>query len=325
MRLGIIGAGFITRRCHLPAISFLRQQGFRIEVRAICDPAEEALQEARKSCPQAEAFKEVATFLDRADIDAVLIAVWPPLAGDLVEPCMGRGWSVLVEKPVYHDPLALARLAEKVTAGKALVQVAYNRRWQPQAHLLRKSLEGRIPDFLRVTFHRSGRHEPHFFRDTMGHPLDFLRFAIGDLAFETVEWTKARRQEEIPSGAHLLLRGRGNIPVHLDIRPSTGRIIESYTFVFPEETWILSYFTGTKHPGEPAYLDHWREGQQIRHLEIGSLEDPEVHLISQGFVHQLAAFAAAAERSRPDPKAADLTDAQRAMDLCGRAMQEVPQ
>lgn len=315
IRLGVIGLGHIVQVAHLPAIEALRRRGWPIELAALCDRDTEKLEALHRAYPNAGCSSDAKELFAQAELDAVLIATWPPLTATLAERAIERGWAVLAEKPVSHDVTTLRNLSGRAKARSAIVHVGFNRFWQPFASLLRDSVKDRSLLSATATFQRVGRDEPDFYRDTFGHPVSFLRRFCGELEPVDASWQERSPEKRIPAGAQFRWQTGSGQPVSLASQPDVGRVREIYEFCFPEETLEISYLASLGGPCEAAYLDHWHCGCVTRLGEVSSEDTPEAKLVAQGFVHQMAAFLSAATTGRQDPESPGLTDAARAMDL----------
>lgn len=321
VRLGLIGLGWVTRACHLPAIRFLQERGWPVAITSVCDRDQGAIAATRDAHPDAREFAEARAMLAAGGWDGCLIAVWPPASGELARAVMEQRIPALVEKPVLNDPAGLRALEQLGLQLGAAVHVAYNRRWQPLAKPLYEAARDQHPDFVRVVLYRNDRDESGFYPDVLVHPLDFVRSVAGELTFEAGEWAKPGAGRRLPAGALLRLRTAQGAPVHVEVRPAVGRPRESYELVFGDGTWELGYLVMINNrPCDPARVVCWRRGEPRLFGEVGSGAEPEAQLVVRGFVHQMAGFIHAAATGVPSTSvAASLMDARRAMELCHEA------
>ena len=141
LRLGIIGAGLITARSHLPAALALPE----IRVRALVDPVAERAQELATSAGAPDDLI-VATQLDAIldEVDAVLIATPNDTHADLAIASMRRGVHVLIEKPLATRSSDGEAIAEAATSTGCVAGVGFCTRFQPGVALMRHLLEKRF-------------------------------------------------------------------------------------------------------------------------------------------------------------------------------------
>ena len=99
IRYGIIGCGMMGRE-HIRNISLLDDTG----IAAIYEPDLQMQQAAAELAPTAVFADDIASFVGRDDIDAVVIASPNYLHIDQIEALMARPGALLVEKPLYTDP-----------------------------------------------------------------------------------------------------------------------------------------------------------------------------------------------------------------------------
>ncbi len=106
--LGIIGAGIITHDTHMPILNKLKRK-FRVVAVAdvIRDSAERVAAALGRRTEVTEDYREL---LDRADVEAVLIAVPPYLTAGITIDALAAGKHVLGEKPMANTVEEARRL-----------------------------------------------------------------------------------------------------------------------------------------------------------------------------------------------------------------------
>ena len=181
LRIGIIGAGGICRRTHLPALSEIEN----CEIIALCDRNEE------KSKPLAEKYGIPKTYtihhemLAKEDMDAVFVLVQPDQTYRVAFDCMKAGFHVMMEKPAginAYQANSLARCAAETgkTAG-----VAMNRRHVPLLQEVLKrvkavttitQVDGR---FMKTSDIAKGWHYESAFTCDIIHATDCVRYLAG--------------------------------------------------------------------------------------------------------------------------------------------------
>lgn len=114
VRVAIVGAGRWGVN-HVRAFARIGLQGGPCEVRAVCDPSEEALAKAKKLVPHARLEKSYESILAAPDIDAVVLATPAKDHASMAVQAFSAGKHALVEKPLALEKEA----AESVVAAAA--------------------------------------------------------------------------------------------------------------------------------------------------------------------------------------------------------------
>lgn len=110
--VAIVGCGGITLQNHLPGLALCQD----VKVTALCDTNAESLERARQQTGVSTASTDYKDIVNRADVDAVIIATpnitHPPIAHAAIT----AGKHVLCEKPLalnYEDAKAMADAADR--------------------------------------------------------------------------------------------------------------------------------------------------------------------------------------------------------------------
>ena len=181
LKVGVIGAGGICRRVHLPSLAEIDN----CQIVAICDRHEE------KSKPLAEKYGIPQTYtnhhemLANENMDAVFVLVQPDLTYRVAYDCMKAGFHVMMEKPAGINAFqahSLARCAEET--GKTAA-VAMNRRHIPLLQEVLKrvkavteitQVDGR---FMKTSDIAKGWHYASAYNCDIIHALDCIRYLAG--------------------------------------------------------------------------------------------------------------------------------------------------
>ena len=293
VRLGVVGLGFIFHNCHGPALRFLRQHGWPVELVAVADVKREALARATAAWSGVRTYPTASALLAGETLDGVLLLTWPPHSATQCREALSRVPAVFVEKPVAYDSEIICRLAEEA-AGKH-VQVGYNRRHMPRAVAFRQTLQA--VDATRqvsVRFLRMRQPEPHFYEDTLGHPLDFLRSC-----FHTVRIATAEAEPLQPGHSFCpAIRVTGfcdAYPFTLESRPAAGYNLEEYAVRGAATNLCIQHPPGTT-----------------------SILEQDATLYAQGMIHQLASFIrlASGDEHMSSCTLADALAARRLVEAC---------
>jgi UDP-N-acetyl-2-amino-2-deoxyglucuronate dehydrogenase len=144
LRCAVVGCGAIAQ-WHLDAIERARVP---MTITAAVDPVDEAAQRiARRT--GALAFPSLATALDRADVDAALIAVPHHLHEVIAAEALAAGLHVLLEKPLAPTLDACDRILTAAHAAGTVFMVAENAQYWPEILTVRTLIdEGVIGDVV---------------------------------------------------------------------------------------------------------------------------------------------------------------------------------
>jgi predicted dehydrogenase len=323
LRLGVIGAGGISRACHLPCLNTLRQHGWPVLVAAIADSSTAAIASATAIVPDllrdAEIFSDGEALIQAASrlhLDALLLLTQPEVTTKLLHISMPFGLTTFAEKPVADTAEALAVLVEKAKDPNcSLIQVGYNRRWQPLApffrdHIFRMRSAGAPTLPVEALLWRAARSEAIFYRDTMIHAVDFLLWCLGPLEISRVSIWPPITPGGIASGlrAELTTTEGTLVTAHLDVRPSVGRNRESYLALGKETTVEVTY-SAVDRIREPARLSLWNTtGHDVQEAPLCPIEvDPL--LWERGFLSQMAGFLSLADSGSREANRCSLADA----------------
>jgi len=148
VKLGIIGCGIATRELHAPALLKLKD---KFEVTAVCNINEPKAMECADGFGGIPFVFDYRDLLNRADVEAVDIAVPYNLNYEITLAALEAGKHVIVEKPLAHDLAEAYRMLELDCRFPQVKMVAENFRYHP-AFLRIKSLitEGRIGESLAI-------------------------------------------------------------------------------------------------------------------------------------------------------------------------------
>jgi predicted dehydrogenase len=197
--IGLIGAGLIGRK-HLRKIGEHRDY----DLVGIADVNVDAV---AAEYPKTHVFADYRKLLDEARPQAVIIASPNQLHAETGIECARRGVHILIEKPVTDTIETAAALITEVRKGGIKSLVGHHRRHHLQVKTLKAVLgEGRIGDVVGVSAIWATHKPSEYFKVApwraeagggpilinLIHEIDFLRFAIGEIA--AVEAIASNRQ-----------------------------------------------------------------------------------------------------------------------------------
>lgn len=185
VRIGVLGAGRIGR-LHAENLARL-VPGARVV--AVADARIDVARAAAAACPGARAVEDSRRLVDAADLDAVVIASPTDTHAPLLEAAAAAGKHVFCEKPLDLD-LERARVAaDAVRRAGVLLQIGFNRRWDPSFRRIAESVRGGgIGDvhLVRITSRDPSPPPAEYVRSSGGlfldmaiHDLDMARYASG--------------------------------------------------------------------------------------------------------------------------------------------------
>ena len=146
IRYGIIGCGMMGRE-HIRNISLLDDTS----ITAIYEPDLQMQKAAAELAPAAVFTDDIASFVGREDIDAVVIASPNYLHIDQIEALMARPRPLLVEKPLYTNPAQAKRLAAITSGYGAPVWVAMEYRYMPAIRRFAEEIPAATGDLKMLT------------------------------------------------------------------------------------------------------------------------------------------------------------------------------
>jgi predicted dehydrogenase len=178
-RLGIIGAGPIVEKKHLPALAEVKE----IDVVAVCRRNAEALQKLGDRFRIAARYTDYRALLDDDRIDAVLIAAGPPAQTQMVKDAAAAGKHILVEKPLAESAAEAATMGDAAEAANVHFQVGFNKRFYHGYQLAKRVLDtgdlGRVSGINARFWFPSGRRDGLLHNGV--HFVDLVRFLGGPI------------------------------------------------------------------------------------------------------------------------------------------------
>ena len=177
IRLGIIGAGPIVEKKHLPALAEVGE----ISVVAACRRNPAALQQLADRFRIPGRHADYRAVLDDPTIDAVLIAAGPPAQGQMVVDAAVAGKHILVEKPLAESSAEARAMCEAVRRAGVHFQVGFNKRFYYGYREARRVIDqgdlGPVSGIDARFWFQSGRRDGLLHNGI--HFFDLLRFLAG--------------------------------------------------------------------------------------------------------------------------------------------------
>jgi myo-inositol 2-dehydrogenase / D-chiro-inositol 1-dehydrogenase len=225
LRIGVLGVGMMGA-FHIEAIS-KRIRGAQVTL--INDSIVEKAEQVAKQVG-ARVVGDPIEAINDPDVDAVLIASPGAAHQAQVNAGLDRGIPVLCEKPLTTDVASAYAIVQKeASLGKQLVQVGFQRRFDPEYVALKNLItSGRLGNPLMVhCTHRNPAVGDHFnsefmMRDSVVHEADAVRFLLDD-ELTSVQVIKGVATSIAPSGT--------NDPMLVIFETKSGRIVTDEIYV----------------------------------------------------------------------------------------------
>jgi len=190
LRVAVLGAGRIGK---IHAANVAANPKARLVT--VADPYGTAAKELadRLGC---EASLDPVAAIERADVDAIIIGTPTETHVNLMLHAVRKGKAVLCEKPIDLDIEKVDAAVREIERLDGRVMVAFNRRFDPSARQLRRSIDaGDIGDVRQVIItsrdpgpppHEYISHSGGIFRDMVIHDFDMARWLLGEEPVEVM-------------------------------------------------------------------------------------------------------------------------------------------
>lgn len=227
LRIGVVGAGVVLERYHMPAI-----KGVPEVVRSIVVDAD--AERARRAAKRFD-FPRWSTEL--ADVaryaDAALVLVPNGWHAQVSCELLERGVHLLCEKPMARNPDECRSMTEAARHGRALLCVGHNRRFRQHVRMARQFLKrGLVGDVVSILAEEGSTSDwprsPAYFDPAQSgggalmdigiHAIDMIRWLAGE--FDSIEYKGNGTAERVESEGEMTFRMANG---------ATGKLIASRT------------------------------------------------------------------------------------------------
>ncbi len=231
IKVGIIGAGNMTRKNHLPELERLRAAGV-CDIRIIADINLELAQQVAEKYGIPEAVHKPESVI-AADVDAVCIFAPADIHYRYGLAALAAGKHLFVEKPPAKNTSQLIEMRDAAERARRIAVVGLNRRFQePIVEVTKRIAPGSILS-AEAVFHKpnAGVPAPFGMRSWLGansiHALDVLCFVMGERP--TALWSVARGTGEDQENFGAVIEWDGRFAL-FSANNSAGSRTERYSF-----------------------------------------------------------------------------------------------
>jgi predicted dehydrogenase len=224
LRVGVVGAGVVLSRYHMPAIN-----GVPEVVRSIVVDAD--AERARRAADRYGFPRWSSDLADAArNSDLAIVLVPNGMHAQVSRDLLSQGIHVLCEKPMARNVEECLTMIDAARHGRALLCIGHNRRFRPHLYLARQLLrKGLFGDIVNIEAEEGSptdwpRSDSYFdpvqagggaLLDVGVHSIDLIRWLVGE--FEEVEYKGNGTERSVESEAEVLFRlstgGKGKIVV----------------------------------------------------------------------------------------------------------------
>jgi len=136
VRVGVVGLGM--GRLHIE--KYIKHPSAKIQ--AICDQDEALARRLGGEFAVPQVFHAFEEFLEKAEIDAVTLAVPNYLHKPMALACLARGLHIMCEKPMAMDTAEAIVMRDRARASRLKFMIHFNQRFRPEHQYFKKLIAG---------------------------------------------------------------------------------------------------------------------------------------------------------------------------------------
>jgi len=256
LRIGVIGAGQMSTRVHLPILAELAVEGMYV-LTEICDLIPNNADAAKNTFGFERSSNTADSIVSATDIDAVYIFGTVQMHHELGVRVLESGKHLFVEKPPAPTVEKLQQMIDLAEKKGLVAVVGFNRRFAEPVARLKESAATDPLRSIEGTFHKPGAGVPVPFGTESWiaangiHALDLLLYVADELPI-SVHTLITKGPEGEPRDAVAVLEWKNGLKGTFLSNNSTGVRKEAYSFHWYDKTidWVEETVSSAVHEGE---------------------------------------------------------------------------
>ncbi len=233
IRVGVIGAGKMSQKTHLPIISRLKDDGI-YELVVICDLNIDAAKKASDKFSFENYIHDTEKIFEY-NLDALYVFGTTQIHYDFALKALQKDINVFIEKPPAPSTDHFKQLVKLASGSSAVGVVGFNRRFQKNIETIKEEISGTGLYAMEAVFHKPVVDEapPHgaktWFPINAIHSLDLLLYIKGSLP-KTIQTATNSVNTKTPQNFSVLLTWQDGAHAVLSSDYSAGARMERYVF-----------------------------------------------------------------------------------------------
>lgn len=297
IRIGIVGCGFAGTQTMYAPILRLLEKG---RVTALMDPDTRALDFMVQNYGAFDCYSDYDLFLERAAIDAVLIATPVFLHEPQVIAAARAGKHILCEKPMAPTIEACDRMIAAARAANVKLMIGFVRRFDKGIELASQMVAaGELGDLVHIRSETSWCHDNSplglnwrqsrrtlggVFQDNASHSIDLAREWAGEIKSVSGHIRRIRPDWEVETHAHATLQHTNGVITTIHVsnvshKPTTEYyLIEGTRAALEVEFSPLAKYSST----DPFLMYRWEQSTRRTELTIPNYGNLDRELRERG-------------------------------------------
>ena len=306
VNIGIAGCGFAcTRAVYAPILRLLEN----CQVSALMDPDQHAIDFMVQNYGDFDCYTDYDEFLERSNIDAVLIASPVFFHEEQVIKAAQAGKHILCEKPMAPTIEACDSMLQSVAEHNVKLMIGFVRRFDKSLELAHDLLQGdKLGRLFHIRAEVSWCHDNSplgdnwrqsvntlggVFQDNASHIIDLCRWWAGDVQTVSGEIRMIRPDWEVETHAHATLRHTNDTISTIHVSNVSQKPMTEYFLLEGTDASLeIAYGPGLKYCSPEPYRVHlWEQGLRRTDLTPYNEINLDIELRQRGmFKRQLDHF-----------------------------------